>query len=234
MGDQDDGLSLLLHAGDAVQAFLLEGLVAHRQHLVDERDVRVEVDGDGEPQAHVHARGIVLDLVIDKGPQFAEFHDLVEDALQVPAPESQDGGVQVDVLPAGEVGVEAGPQLQQGGDGSVGADGALVGAQDLGHQPQHGGFSRAVGAYHPQGLPLVDGQVDVLQGPEELVAPLAPVDEPLLQGVVDVMVEAEALPHPLQLYGGDLGGLPYAYLSGYLFSAHQINSANLPSSRLNT
>src|SRR5207248_4349920 len=40
---------------DAGHAFRLEALVAHRQHLVDDEDLRLDVLGDGEPEPRVHA-----------------------------------------------------------------------------------------------------------------------------------------------------------------------------------
>ena len=36
----------------------VEGGIAYRQNLIDQQHVRVHVDGHGEGQAHVHARGI--------------------------------------------------------------------------------------------------------------------------------------------------------------------------------
>ena len=37
------------------QALLLELGVADRQHLVDDQDFRLEMRGDGEGEAHIHA-----------------------------------------------------------------------------------------------------------------------------------------------------------------------------------
>ena len=48
---------------DPVEALALERLVADRQHLVDEQHVGVDVHGDREAEAHVHARGVVLHLL---------------------------------------------------------------------------------------------------------------------------------------------------------------------------
>ena len=56
VGDEQDRLALLLDLLDAVEALLLEDLVADGEHLVDQQDVGVDVDGHGEAQPHVHAR----------------------------------------------------------------------------------------------------------------------------------------------------------------------------------
>ena len=73
------------NALDAVEALALERLVADREHLVDEEDVGVDVDGDREPEPHVHARRVVLHLLVDELLELGEVDDLVEDARRSPA-----------------------------------------------------------------------------------------------------------------------------------------------------
>ena len=113
VGDEQDGLALLLDLLDAVEALLLEDLVADRQHLVDEEDVGVDVDGDGEAEPHVHARRVVLHLLVDEVLELGEADDVVEVLLDLLAGDAEERGVDVDVLAAGEVGVEAGAELEQ-------------------------------------------------------------------------------------------------------------------------
>ena len=60
VGDQQDGAALLLEELHPVDALALEALVADGQHLVDDQDVGVDVDGHGEAEPHVHARGVEL------------------------------------------------------------------------------------------------------------------------------------------------------------------------------
>ena len=52
------------------------------------------------------------------------------------AGEAVERGVQEDVLAAGEVGAEAGAELEQRGDAAVDADGAGVGLEDAGDELQ--------------------------------------------------------------------------------------------------
>ena len=80
MGDEHDRASLGLELLDPAQALRLEQLVADGEHLVDEQHVGVEVDGDGEPEAHVHARRVVLDRLVDELGELGEVDDVVEDA----------------------------------------------------------------------------------------------------------------------------------------------------------
>ena len=62
----------------AVEALALERLVADREHLVDEQHVGIDVDGDCEAEAHVHARRVVLHLLVDEPLELGELDDVVE------------------------------------------------------------------------------------------------------------------------------------------------------------
>ena len=78
MAYKHDGLALVSHLGELLVALALESLVADREHLVDEQDVGVDVDGDREPEPDVHARGVVLDRLVDERLDPGEVDDLVE------------------------------------------------------------------------------------------------------------------------------------------------------------
>ena len=73
-----DRAPLALELPDALHALALERLVAHGEHLVDEEDLGVDVDGDRERQPHVHARRVELDLVVDELLDAGEVDDVVE------------------------------------------------------------------------------------------------------------------------------------------------------------
>jgi hypothetical protein len=95
--------------------------------------------------------------------------------------EAQDRAVQVDVLPTGEIGVEAGTQLEQGGEATPGHDAAGGGAQGAGHALEQGGLARAVVAEEGEGLPLGDLERHVVERLEHLVGVAAdPLMSPLL------------------------------------------------------
>ena len=113
----------------ALEALLLERLVADREHLVDEQDVGLDVDGDGEAEAHVHARRVVLHRRVDELLELGEGDDLVEARLDVALGQAEDRAVEVDVLAPGELGVEAGAQLEQRRHPPAHADHAAGGAR---------------------------------------------------------------------------------------------------------
>ena len=91
----------------------LEGGVADREHLVDEQDLGLEVGGHGEGQAHRHAARVALDRGVEEALDLGERDDLVEPAADLRAPHAEDGAVEEDVLAPGELGMEAGPDLEQ-------------------------------------------------------------------------------------------------------------------------
>src|SRR5581483_8799871 len=99
---------------DEVEALLLEADVADAEHFVYNEQVRVGVRGHGEAEPSVHARGIAFHGRINELLELGEFYDAVEAALDLLAAQSQDGAVQVDVIPAGQIRMKAGAELDQG------------------------------------------------------------------------------------------------------------------------
>ena len=74
------GVAELLHAPEAAS---LELGIAHRQHLVHEHDLWLEVRGDGECQTHVHAARVALYRRVDELLDPGELDDLVETLLDL-------------------------------------------------------------------------------------------------------------------------------------------------------
>ena len=78
MADEEDGAAPAGDVAHLAEALLLERRVADRQHLVDEQDLRLEVRGDRERQAHVHAARVALHRRVDELLDLGERDDLVE------------------------------------------------------------------------------------------------------------------------------------------------------------
>ena len=72
--------------------------------------------GHGEPQPDVHADRVELHLRVDELAEFGELDDVVEQPVGLRVRQADDRGVQVDVLPAGQLGMEPGAERQQRGD----------------------------------------------------------------------------------------------------------------------
>src|SRR5262249_59085765 len=87
--------------------------IADGEDLVDQKNVGLDVDGNRESEAHIHARRIVLHRRVDEVLQPGEVDDLVESLIDLSLGETENGAVQVDVLTTRELGMEARTQLQE-------------------------------------------------------------------------------------------------------------------------
>ena len=83
MGNKDDGCSRGLYLLHLVEAFGLEIRVSDRQNLIDQKDVRVHIDGDRKGQPHVHAGGIGADRIVDIVLQLGKFDDVFQPAVNL-------------------------------------------------------------------------------------------------------------------------------------------------------
>ena len=220
VGDDDDRPAFGLERLHLVDALPLEGLVADREDLVDEEDLRVDVDGHGEAQPNVHPRRVVLHRRVDERLELGEADDVVEDPVDLGVLEPEDRPVEVDVLTAGELRVKAGAEFEQRRHSPGGADDAGGRLDDAGHALEERALARAVGAEEADGGPGLDVEIDVAQRGEVLVADASELEDPFLERSRLLPVEPERLGEALDL---DRRG-----------HRRQSSSARLPSRRLNT
>ena len=192
VGDEQDGDLALAQFLEFADAAVGEDGVADGQGFVDDEDFGVDVDGGGEGQAHVHAAGVFLDGTLDELADFGEGFDGGHGLFDLGAAEAEDLAVEEDVFAAGEFGVEAGAEFEQGGDASAGDDAAAGGLEDAADDLQQGAFAAAVGADEAEGLALFDGEADVAERPEIGVARAA-AGEQLAQAVGGTAVETVQL-----------------------------------------
>ena len=114
--------SQVLHPAEAAA---LELGVTDREHLVDEQDLRLEVRRDREGEPHVHPARVALHRRVDELLDARELDDLVELRCDLAPLHPEDRAVQVDVLAAGQLRVEAGPDLEQAADAAADRGAAL-------------------------------------------------------------------------------------------------------------
>ena len=76
-------LSFRLEVEDPADALALKRLVAHGEDLIEQEDISVDVDRDGESEPHVHSGGVGSDREVDEPLELAERHDLVETAINL-------------------------------------------------------------------------------------------------------------------------------------------------------
>src|SRR5205823_913172 len=105
--------------------------------------------------------------------------------------------VEVDVLPAGVLGLEASAQLQQRRHPPGDLDPAAVRAEDAGQDLEQRALARAVVPDHAQELALRHLEADLSQRPEVLPLSAAAVGDDLLQALVPAPVAPVALREPL-------------------------------------
>ncbi len=122
VGDEDDRAAFLAHPVEDVEALLLEGGVADGQHLVDQQDLGVDLDRHREGQAHVHPRGVVLELEVLKLLEFGELDHALVARPRLARREAEHDAVQRDVVEGGQVGIEADAELDEGGHPAVAPD----------------------------------------------------------------------------------------------------------------
>jgi hypothetical protein len=113
VADQDHGSTFAGDLAHLAETLLLERRVSDSEYLVDQQDVRVEVRGDREREAEAHSAGVPLHRRLDELFELRECDDLVELPRDLAPPHPEDGAVEVDVLAARELGVEAGADLEQ-------------------------------------------------------------------------------------------------------------------------
>ena len=199
VGDEDQRGALVEHGTHALQAALLEAGVAHGQDLVDEKDVGLQERGHGEAEPHLHAARVELELPVDGVVELRERDDLIEALADLATAQSQQGPVELDVLAAGQVGMDAGPHLDQRADPPYHLHASGVRVHDPGQDLEQSRLAGAVGADEADRLPRRSDQVDIAEGP----APAAP--SPTAQPgreVVDLVAQKlpstvgmEPLPH---------------------------------------
>ena len=124
VGDEQDRPAAVLELGDLAEALALELLVADGEHLVEQQHVGLDVRGDREAEAHVHARRVGAHRQVDELLELGERDDLVHHLAHPRARQAVDRAVQVDVLAPAEVRVEAGAELEQRRDAAAGLDAA--------------------------------------------------------------------------------------------------------------
>ncbi|MPM37999.1 hypothetical protein SDC9_84622 [bioreactor metagenome] len=169
MADVEDGPTVLGHIAHLRQGLVLELGVADREHLVDGQDLGLQVCRDGEGEAYVHAGGIALDRGVEELGHSGELDDVVEAPTDLLASHAEQGAVEVDVLPTGELGVEAGADLEQAAHPAAQLDPPGGRGGDPGEDLQQSRLAGAVAADDPDGLTERHREIDVGQRLEDLV-----------------------------------------------------------------
>ncbi len=93
-------------------ALLAKRDVAHRQHLVENQDIREPAVATEKPEPRQHAGRVVADRRVDELAEPAELDDLVVAARDLASRVAEQQGVEEDVLAPRQLVVEAGSELE--------------------------------------------------------------------------------------------------------------------------
>src|SRR5436305_1109313 len=92
MRDEENSRAPFLHLFNPAQAALLKDSVADRKRFVNNQDLRVCTDGDGEGQAYVHAARIGLDGLQDEIANLREAFYLRQSRVNLASGKSHQSG----------------------------------------------------------------------------------------------------------------------------------------------
>ena len=98
-----------------------------------------------------------------------EIDDFVEARQRVLAAQAKQGGVQVDILSAGEIGVKSGTEFEQRRHPPVDGDRAGIGLGEAGHHAEQGTLARSVRPDNGHAFGMADAERDVFERVEGLV-----------------------------------------------------------------
>ena len=110
---KDDRLTFGSEAVEGLEALSAGSSRPHREDLVEQQDVEVDLNCDRVRETDLHAGGKVLQLLIDEPLQFRERDDVVIALLELTSVESEQRPVDPDVVPRRELRVEADSQLDE-------------------------------------------------------------------------------------------------------------------------
>ena len=197
MGHQHDRLALGAQPVEDVEALLLEGRVADREHLVDQHHIGVGMHHHRERQADLHPRRVVLELLVDEPLELAERDDLVKPRPGLLWIQPHHDRVDLDVVAGRQVGVEADPELDERRQPARHLELALIGPVDPSQALQERALARAVAPDDPEELPLHHLERDTVQD-VELMEPLPAqrMQRPLLERVRPIQRDPERLLEP--------------------------------------
>jgi hypothetical protein len=124
------------------------------------------VCGHGKSQPHVHSRGITFDRSIEELLDFCESDDLIKLPANLYPAHSEDCTIEKDILPSGQLRMEAGADFQEAGHTPLNADPTGCWLRNSTKDFEQSGFSGAVAADDSHDFTLLDIEGNVLERPK--------------------------------------------------------------------
>ena len=193
--DEDDRAAAVAQIVEDVEALLLEGGVADRQHLVDEQDVGIDLDRHRERQPDVHAGRVVLELEVLELLELGELDHALETPPRLLGREAEHDPVHHHVVAGGHVRVEADAELDERRQPTPDPDVALR-PVDARQAFEQRALAAPVAPGDPEELAWLHSHRDVVQRLVCVAADPAPrMEGPLLERVHLLLRDSERLAH---------------------------------------
>ena len=117
MGHEDHCFSwVLFDLGKKGVAFSLKSLIANSQDLIEHKDVTTSLDSNGEGQADLHARRVVLQLLIHEVLELGELDNVVVHLVDFRTREAEKRAVEVDIFASRELRVKTNAKFDKGNE----------------------------------------------------------------------------------------------------------------------
>src|ERR1700716_1066229 len=160
MADEDDCRPFSLKDSHAVKTAKLEGDITDGEDLIDEQDVRLDMDCHREPQSHVHTGRIELHRCVDELFQLGKSDDVVEAGFNLGLLQSEEHPIDEDVLSPRHFLMKSDANAQQGRDAAAHSYRACRRLAHSGQEAQERALSGAVPSDQADRLALVDREID--------------------------------------------------------------------------
>jgi len=166
MTHKQHGPAFLSHITHFPQTFLLKFGITYGEDLIDDEYLRLQMGGDGEGEADIHAAGVAFYRGIEVSFHLGKSDDFIEFLLDFRPGHPQDRSVEIDILPPGKLRVETRAHLQEAGDAALDCDPSRGGFGDAAEDLEEGALAGAVPADDPHGLAALDLEAHVLERPD--------------------------------------------------------------------
>ena len=90
-----------------IETLFLKNGIAHRQHLIENDNLRIQMGGDRKRQPHVHPAGIVFHRYMDEFFQAGEIDNAIESFANLLSRQPEHRSVEKNVVSSGELRVKS-------------------------------------------------------------------------------------------------------------------------------
>ncbi len=150
-----------MERGKIIVTFFLEGSVADSENFIEDENITLGADGNGESKANLHTRRIIFEFLVHKIFKFGEFDDIIIHGGDFGVTEAKHGTIEIDVFATSELHVEADTKFDEGDEIAIDDDLTAAGVVDAGEDFEKGGFAGAVATNNADKFTFFDVEANV-------------------------------------------------------------------------